>query len=611
MEDTTMKQNIQPNDLTFFPVVNFITGPPGILRNGGIWKFVKSGIVNELQLPSLMTQVLHFTDFGVSKRVFDKWFKEGKTLKDWISEINPSYRPVIFADSGGFKLLYNSEYDLSSYGIRPTPESIFKLQMAYGADYVASLDYPIPPNLNKKEAKDRMDKSIKNAIKLMELVYDDYDVHTFPYLAVHGRNSSEIKEYLNILFKELEESGFNEYKRYPFGLAIGSMVPIKNHYELIVEIVYSLKDTLQNQLSLRTKIPIHIFGISGKVIPFLYYLGIDSFDSNTYVKSAQNLRFFTSLSRTKNFYGISHNDLCNCTYCQRLSGKNLQQAKKVLLGKSYSKHEFNGRLVIKSEIYAYIALHNLSLQLSVLDELKRYNPSSIEFKEWLVEYAKADNRLVRVLSKLAKIDTDFQEISGKHNIKLPKIDDFYEYSQKKEISLSLDPNQFNIGTMQYSIDPYKKVILILTCTSKKPYSKSRTHEQIFKFLKNSGIDISRIEKVTLSGLFGPVPERFESYDAILRYDYMLSSKTPKDKIELLVKRLVTFIEQHHRSSLHIIAYVASKPYRNIIKKAQKELRKKDINIILLPENPTKEVGGEVLKKKNLKELASTLGSILQ
>lgn len=556
-----------------------------------------------------MTQVLHFVDFNLNEKSFNEWFKDGKTLKDWIIQENPTYSPILFADSGGFKLLYNREYDLSKYQLKATPESVLDLQLKLGADYVASLDYPIPPGLNKKETNERMEKSIMNAVRLMELVYDSHDVDVFPYLAVHGRSYEEIQYYVKRLFNLLEETGFNEYSHYPFGLAIGSMVPIKNHYELIVEIIKALKDTLLEIHSDPEKIPIHVFGISGRITPFMYYLGVNSFDSNTYVKAAQNLQFFVSYTQKKKFYTITNRDLDLCPFCDCIRGRNLQKAKKILKSKSYSRYILNGKEVIKSDIYGIIALHNLSVQLNLIGELKKYNPKSREFKEWLVRYANSDNKLLKVVAKLSTIDEDFIDIATKFKLKLPKLSKGQFYAQR--ISLKRDPTKFDITKTPYSVSPEKRVILILSCTPKKPYSKSTTHKLIFRYLQEHGVDIKKIEKVTLSGMYGPVPQDFEKETSILEYDFVLSSRTPEEQITLVSTRLKEFLEVHAKDKW-VIAYIGGGPYRKIVQRVQKELNGK-VSIILLPDETQlkRRVNSEVRKKTHLKTLVATLKGLLK
>lgn len=588
------------NEIRFYPVINFITGPPGILRNGGIWRWIKKEFVNN-EIPQFMTQVLHFVDFPVTKKTFDKWFSNGETLKDWIKKEKNEYNPKIFTDSGGFKLLYNKEYELSEFGIEPTQDKIFQLQLKYGADFVASLDYPIPPNLSKEEAEERMEKSIKNCIKLMQLIYDDYinSKDVFPYLAIHGRHAFEVKLYIEKLFNELEENGFYDES---FGLALGSLVPVKNHYELLVEVAHAVKETLQEY---DKKIDIHIFGISGYVIPFLAYLGVNSFDSNTYIQAAQNLRFLTPNFLQKDFYEISEEDLnlCGCKYCQYILNGGISTAKKLLRKKGNRTYKFNGDPITKSTIYAFIAMHNLNVQLNLINVLNKLkNRESIG--EWLINYSKGRRKALSLIAKISRIDETLHNIIIDDNIisSHKTLHEFYSISTRRKIRLNLTPDAFNVSNMHDYSPEGKKVMLILPCTASKPYSKSRTHRRIINFLEKNNIPVSEIEIVTLSGMFGPVPRKYEDYPAVLEYEYVLSTKA-KNRIDLIVSRLLQFLEDFGNKFDFILAYIASKAYREVIDSTNK---KSKFNILLLPKKPRRSVSSELHKRENLEELLKVI-----
>ena len=61
----------------------------------------------------------------------------------------------MFLDSGGFKLLHNTELSLSKFGIHKETETddILDFQLGLGGDIIASLDYPLPPGLVRSEAE--------------------------------------------------------------------------------------------------------------------------------------------------------------------------------------------------------------------------------------------------------------------------------------------------------------------------------------------------------------------------------------------------------------------------------------------------------------------------
>jgi len=592
------------NKIRFYPVINFITGPPGVVRNGGIWRWIKKEFINN-GIPQFMTQVLHFVDFPVTKKTFDKWFSNGETLKDWIKKEKNEYNPKIFTDSGGFKLLYNKEYELSEFGIEPTQDKIFRLQLKYGADFVASLDYPIPPSLNKKETEERMEKSIKNCIKLMQLIYDsDYitSKDVFPYLAIHGRHSFEFKLYIEKLFNELEENGFYDES---FGLALGSLVPVKNHYELLIEITHAVEEALQEY---NKKISVHIFGISGYVIPFLAYLGIKSFDSNTYIQTAQNLKFLTPNFLQKKFYEINEEDLnlCGCRYCQYLLNGGIGTAKRILREKGNRTFKFNGETITKSTIYAFIAMHNLNVQLRMINTLNRFKNRD-STAEWLINYSKGRNKASRLITKISRVDEILHNIvvDNKMDTYKPR-HEFYYVSTQRKIKLNINPNAFNINNIHDYLPKDKKIMLILPCTVTKPYFESRTYRYITNFLEKKHISIAKIEIVTLSGMFGPVPQKYEQHPAVLEYEYILSTRA-KTRINLIIDRLQQFLERYQSKFNFTLAYITSRPYRQVIDLVNKKYK---LDIILLPKKVRRAVSSELLRKENLEELLEVMRKLI-
>ena len=158
---------------SFYPIVNIITGPPGIIRNGGIWKKIKEEFIKS-RINWIMTHAVHFIDFPVRKKVLEEWFSK-KSLLDWILDVDKLYRPELFVDSGGFKLagkLHNkTKSKLRELGLSITAEEIFNLQIWYGARKVVSLDFPLARNMNEKEVNRRITKSINNAIKLLTTLF--------------------------------------------------------------------------------------------------------------------------------------------------------------------------------------------------------------------------------------------------------------------------------------------------------------------------------------------------------------------------------------------------------------------------------------------------------
>ena len=218
-------------NVKFFPVIHLLTGPPGLIRNGGIWKGIKSSLKNVYSPPSFMVQALHFTNYTLSQGAWEDWgldgFDNGRLGRE-LEKTFGNHRDV-FLDSGGFQLLHSDKIDLSKWGMKVRREDILSFQLKFRPTRVASLDSPISYNATSGQAAEEQRISIDNAVWLAESIGDQADM-PIPYLAVHGRNPEEIGHYLN-LFETSLPSRFLRKGRY--GLALGSQVPLTRLPSLI------------------------------------------------------------------------------------------------------------------------------------------------------------------------------------------------------------------------------------------------------------------------------------------------------------------------------------------------------------------------------------------
>src|SRR5579872_4965704 len=179
-----------------YPVVSLVTGSSP--RGGGIWKYILHAHKYALmrQQRPLMSQILHFLDFNVKPKDLKMW--RAKPLRAHYQESfqGLEYSAPIFLDSGGFKLLWSDNLDLSEFDIEPSPETIYQLQMDFGGDLIAALDYPLPPGLAKQEAKNRMRKSQLNALAALRALGASRDNCQLLYIPVHGQDSISIRKYV-------------------------------------------------------------------------------------------------------------------------------------------------------------------------------------------------------------------------------------------------------------------------------------------------------------------------------------------------------------------------------------------------------------------------------
>ncbi|MBM3235762.1 tRNA-guanine transglycosylase [Candidatus Poribacteria bacterium] len=605
-----------------YPVVCLMTGVSP--RGGGIWKYVLRNLM-ENNIPSL-SQVLHFLDFNLEPRHLLYWRE--KPLRERYREVELDYKAPLFLDSGGFKLLFNINLDLSSYNIRNDEnqaKDIVDLQLDLGGDLVASLDYPLPNNLDRAEAQERMQKSLENAIQAaLYLARNPFSprkrVSTpYFYVCCHGQNRNDMRQYVENVFQLMKQNGLAEY---PFGLAIGSIVPLRGtkKYEQIVELILGAKDGIPEEY--RAKTPIHVFGVSGNIIPLLTYLGVDSFDSSSYIQTARGLNYFNpNTNRLQPIFEMNSIE-CDCRICRNVDLFEMQQA---LAENGSYRVLSSGRY--KSEFYADIALHNLEIDYKALNTMTEAINAD-EAMEALVQYAESNPEISGALEWLATKDDVLKTrirrtvfvrerrtaYDPTHNSQLTFLADKPEVlatsatvmATSATVRLSYTSDSFRIPE-DYRPPQGKRILLIIPCSADKPYSQSKTHRILMdRLLKAFGSKVNLIHKVTLSGLYGPVPEEFETEEPVLKYEFRLAPQDYKQTL-LCTQRIREYVEKYSQHYDLKVGYATSLAYRTVLQ----EVSKTHSDFILLPTNPKKRKLTEFFRIPNINELIETISNVMR
>lgn len=570
-----------------YPVASLITGTTA--SGGGLWKYVlhahPDGLLRR-QIP-LMTQVLHFLDFGVSPHAIEKW--RTATVREHYNRAYPdlNYTAPLFLDSGGFKLLWTRELDLSRYGIQATPEAILCLQRDFGSELIATLDYPLPPGLVREEAEERMRLSRANALATIRLLREQPDYHPVVYLAVHGQDGDDIRRYVNTIFDELGQDG---WPNVTVGIAVGSLVPLRGAKKVhaIAEMVRGAVAGIPEER--RDQVPVHVFGITGNLVPLLAYLGVDTFDSSTYAQEARSLGYLDPV--THRAHGILDMDgdfPCHCRICRATSLRAVQDG--LTHTPTYLRSDRNGNHIQKSRFYADIALHNLEMDLSILSTTREALVADA-LTDHLIEHVTQRPQFRDVLASLAQHDGHLRRALTHASFPLPSKATLESPQHagnitQRSISTRHTPESFDLLERAYLPPQDKLIALLIPCSGGKPYSTSRSHRLIAERLSRLGECAGMVHKVTISGLYGPVPEEFETLPEILTYDFRLD---PMDisQIELVSRRVEAFLTRYGANYRAVIGYATSRSYRTVLEHVAQNI-------------PTMAVLPESLKTRRLTE----------
>ena len=117
--------------------------------------------------------------------------------------------------------------------------------------------------------------------------------------------------------------------------------------------------------------------------------------------------------------------------------------------------------------------------------------------------------------------------------------------------------------------------------------------------------MGRVHKVTISGLYGPVPGELENEEPVLRYDFLLSTLDRK-QIDGGAQRLCEYVRRWRGAGRYprgVVGYASIRAYRELLQQAQKYIPE----IAVLPNGPLRSNSKEA---DLLGELASGLKRLL-
>lgn len=169
---------------------------------------------------------------------------------------------IIFADSGG--------YDFREEEVDTTPAETLDTQRQLKADIYGTVDIPLSSENRASENQRRIDRSIRYALEAS----DRHTGDAFLLASVHGYDTETVQNSIRYLEKNGDFDGY----------ALGSMVPVRTDYKKVTKLTIAARNATDKHL--------HVYGLGGLVYqPLLLYLGVDSFDSTAFIRSAGNRNY--------------------------------------------------------------------------------------------------------------------------------------------------------------------------------------------------------------------------------------------------------------------------------------------------------------------------------
>jgi tRNA-guanine family transglycosylase len=298
---------------------------------------------------------------------------ESNNIKNKGVHKHMQFAGLIAIDSGGYLFMKKGK-------LKVKPIEILELYEKSKANFGVILDFPLSPNLSRKEIQKRMIITLENT-KYMIKAKQTPNPELIP--VIHGYDLDSIERFI----KKLQKIGeFNIY-------GIGSLVPsvfntkgVGGIYN-VVKIVSFAKTLLPNKI-------IHVFGIGSTLtMHLMFYAGAESLDSSSWrIKAAFGAiqlpeigdRYITPRKRHKPYPSLKREefrilDECKCPACKKEGLEGLRRSftlRAIHNAWVYQKEIEKARIMIKNGEYEYyvkrmIRKTRFSKVLEYVDKFKK------------------------------------------------------------------------------------------------------------------------------------------------------------------------------------------------------------------------------------------------
>ncbi|MFA4859718.1 tRNA-guanine transglycosylase [Methanoregula sp.] len=217
------------------------------------------------------------------------------------------FNGIFFADSGGLQSrLNNAIID---------PLEILRIQEEIGADIAATLDAPvfITDNISDDKHAEYIQRTVKNAL-LASKNREREDM--LLYAVIHG---NDIKVMTNMIDYLNRKGNFN-------GFAIGGLILKRSNYRHLIDLILAIRKRTGEK-------PLHVFGLGGPaMIPLLTYLGVDSFDSSSFLSAGSNRVYFAPEQKSFAFNELPQTEMlpCVCPVCSKNSFEQVRSQRRLI-----------------------------------------------------------------------------------------------------------------------------------------------------------------------------------------------------------------------------------------------------------------------------------------
>ncbi|TKJ22632.1 MAG: hypothetical protein CEE43_05230, partial [Promethearchaeota archaeon Loki_b32] len=289
-----------------------------------------------------------------------------------------------------------------------------------------------------------------------------------------------------------------------------------------------------------------IIMVSGRIIPKFYpilvYLGIDLIDcSYSMFLSAEN--FYDTIEYLLPIYKVKYLP-CSCVACK---GK-----LNYLFNKKHSGEKID-----------LLSLHNLITASNYMKKIKQY----LNYEDYRVFVEKSSLDETNLISILKILDKKYFNYL---KYETPII-------QKSKNIRCLGPSSYNRPDFQHfrenaikNFEPesWTRLIILLPCSSKKPYSKSKSHKAFYNVIRKFS-EFPDFQEFILTSPLGVIPRQLENIYPANSYDISVTGEWDNEEINITAEMLIRMVEKYE-PEIPILCHLKD-GYLEIAKKASSKL----------------------------------------
>ncbi len=338
----------------------------------------------------------------------------------------------------------------------------------------------------------------------------------------------------------------------------------KKNFRQILQIIFEIRKEVDQNL---------LFMISGKILPnsypLLVYLGFDLIDSS-YMLYLSSENLYDTIEHLLPVYKMQYFP-CSCCACK---GK-----LKNLASEKFTREKF-GQLTLHNLINAKNQIHKIKQYIKTEDYRNFVEKSSMNDTTLLSMLKIADHQYFEEIRYETPIMQEVKPIEsiGPSSYFRP---DFQEY--REEIIKNFEP------------EPWTRLIILLPCSAKKPYSESKSHKK-FQEVMHKFKEFPDFQEFIITSPLGVIPRQLEDIYPVNSYDISVTGEWDSEE-KLIAQEMLTKFISMYDPKIPIICHLSGEAYKEIV----------DNTMSILPHEVFfSDIDNRLTSKESLKSLENLL-----